>query len=360
MSESSQVIISGNLATAHRTITGALGLMELFGIPPQKSKQMIQNAGLPAHAFDDPSFPISANQHLALMNAILSQHQSDDSIISLVFLMSSNMKIEDFGVVGLIMKYSESFLEAVKVALVYPELSWGHSRVVISREPSCFRSTFTMELPKLPGISQEELEHLQYCCLVLDMMASIIEFKSILGNNNTPTQARLPFPAPADWHKVEQFTPCPIEFDADAAEIVFPLSIEEAVPIHANSLSRRNFEAIAQKLSSMLAEGVDFTERVSRWLWAYTPPLNRADLAEQLAMSERSLARKLKQEGTSYKELYNHVQTERAKNLLCNNSLSISDISEKLGYSEPAVFTRAFSSQTGIAPLKWRKERDES
>ncbi len=355
MSESNRVIVSGNLATAHRTITGALGLMEAFGITKPKSQEMIQNAGLPAHAFDDPSFPISANQHLELINAILSEQTSGESVITFVFLLAANLKIEDFGVVGLIMKFSESFQEAVRAALAYPELNWGHSRIVISEGPSEFTATFTMERPKLAGISPEKIDRLRCFCLVLDMVTASVEFISIVGEAYAPTRMTLPFSEPSDWSSAKQYAPCPVEFDAEATQVFFPLSIDKAIPIHANSLSRRNFEAIAQKLSSMLSEGTNHTERVSRWLWAYTPPLSRTDIATQLAMSERSLARKLKNEGTSYKALYNHVQTERAKNLLSNESLSIAEIADRLGYSEAAVFTRAFTAQTEMAPLKWRK-----
>jgi AraC-like DNA-binding protein len=355
MSESNDVIVSGNLATAHRTITGALGLMEAFGVTTQDSKEMIQNAGLPAHAFDDPSFPISANQHLELLNAILGEPKSDGSVIALVFLLASELQIENFGVVGLIMKYSESYQEVLRAGLAYPELNWGHSRIVVARVSTGFKTTFTMEQPKLAGISPERLEQLRCFCLLLDMMSTVMVTISIIGDLAVPIRITLPFCAPSDWSNVAQHAPCPIEFNAESAQVFYPFSIEQAVPINANSLWCRNFEAIAQKLSSMLSEGINHTERVSRWLWAYTPPLSRAEIATQLAMSERSLTRKLKNEGTSYKELYNHVQTERAKNFLRNSSLSISDIADRLGYSEPAVFTRAFATQTAMAPLKWRK-----
>ncbi|NIB42407.1 AraC family transcriptional regulator [Pseudomaricurvus alkylphenolicus] len=321
---------------------------------------MIQNVGLPAHAYEDPTFPISSNQHLELINLILNEMETDWSVIAIVFRMASELTIEHFGVIGLAMKYAETLREALRVALAYPELSWGHSRIVVTRGSSELTTTFTMEQPKLPGISTEQLERLRCYCLVLDLVAATAEVKSIMGEDHAPTRITLPFPTPPDWPQVKSFAPCPIEFDAEAAQTFYPLSIEQATPIHASSLSHRNFKAIAKKLSSSLAEDVDLTEQVSRWLWAYTPPLGRADIAKQLAMSERTLARKLKEEGTSYKDLYNHVQTERAKNFLRNESFTVSQIAHRLGYSEPAVFTRAFATQTGLSPLKWRKKKGKS
>ena len=91
-----------------------------------------------------------------------------------------------------------------------------------------------------------------------------------------------------------------------------------------------------------------------RWLWAYTPPPGRGEVAELLATSERNLTRQLAAEGTSYSELLARVQSERAKNLLRNRALSVSEIGYRLGYAEPAAFSRAFTRWTGQSPLKWR------
>jgi AraC-like DNA-binding protein len=120
----------------------------------------------------------------------------------------------------------------------------------------------------------------------------------------------------------------------------------------------RSYVSIAEKLSLMLAEDISLTERVTRWLWAYTPPLRRAEIASQLALSERSLTRQLGQEGTSYAELLAGVQEERARNFLRNRSLSVTEIGYRLGYTEPAAFTRAFTKWTGRSPLNWRKHTE--
>jgi AraC-like DNA-binding protein len=110
-------------------------------------------------------------------------------------------------------------------------------------------------------------------------------------------------------------------------------------------------------MSQMLAEDVSLEERVTRWLWAYTPPPNRSELADLLAMSERSLTRQLKLEGTSYSTLLARVQSERAQNFLRSSGLSVGEIGYRLGYSEPAAFTRAFTHWTGESPLQWRRSR---
>ena len=104
----------------------------------------------------------------------------------------------------------------------------------------------------------------------------------------------------------------------------------------------------------MLEEDFSLTERVTRWLWAYTPPLNRRELARLLSMSERNLTRQLGKEDTSYAHLLAHVQEERAKNFLRNPALSVTEIGYRLGYADPAAFSRAFTRWVGSSPLQWR------
>lgn len=84
------------------------------------------------------------------------------------------------------------------------------------------------------------------------------------------------------------------------------------------------------------------------------PDLTFAELVAAYC-SERSLTRLLTAQNTSYTELLALLQQERAQNFLRNRSLTVTEISERLGYSEPAAFTCAFSNWTGVSPLKWRK-----
>ena len=103
-----------------------------------------------------------------------------------------------------------------------------------------------------------------------------------------------------------------------------------------------------------MAEDADIAEQSSRLLWAYTPPPSREQLADMLGLSTRTFARRLKDAGTSYAKLLQRVQTERAKSYLRHTSVPISEIAERMGYSDPAAFTRAFQGWTGRTPARWR------
>lgn len=76
--------------------------------------------------------------------------------------------------------------------------------------------------------------------------------------------------------------------------------------------------------------------------------------ANLMHMSKRTLMRKLKQEGTSYQQIKDLVRRDTAIFFLAQQHLSVAEIAEKIGYSDPAVFARAFKAWTGLSPVEYR------
>ncbi|WP_028468616.1 AraC family transcriptional regulator [Neptunomonas japonica] len=73
-------------------------------------------------------------------------------------------------------------------------------------------------------------------------------------------------------------------------------------------------------------------------------------IAELLHMTARTLRRKLKDEGVSYQQIKDRLRCDTAIRLLTEESLSIADISQLIGFTEQAAFCRAFKNWTGVAP----------
>jgi AraC-like DNA-binding protein len=73
-----------------------------------------------------------------------------------------------------------------------------------------------------------------------------------------------------------------------------------------------------------------------------------ADIAADLAMSERSLRRSLSAEGTSFRGELDKVLAALAAERL--RSEAVDDVAAALGFSEPAAFRRAFRRWYGAAP----------
>lgn len=82
--------------------------------------------------------------------------------------------------------------------------------------------------------------------------------------------------------------------------------------------------------------------------------LSAPQLATLLNMSETSMRRKLKSEGTSYGEIRRRCQESVARYLLKSTSQDISCIGYGVGFESAAAFRRAFKSWTGMTPSEAR------
>ena len=85
--------------------------------------------------------------------------------------------------------------------------------------------------------------------------------------------------------------------------------------------------------------------------------MQAAAIAAQLGMSERSLSRRLTEEGTSFGEVLDHLRRRLALQYLEDDRLSIKQIAWFLGYSEPGAFNHAFKRWTGTSPGQTRNRR---
>lgn len=152
----------------------------------------------------------------------------------------------------------------------------------------------------------------------------------------------------------------PVKFQQQANALVFSEQFVNARVAH-NSQSLNNFlklapyhlvatrerdsneESLTNRIKNVL--GSDFTSK--------PPGIDQA--AVLLNMSSRTLRRVLEREGTSFQRIKDECRLQGAIRLLGENSLSIAQIAEKMGFDEPSAFHRAFKKWTGITPGIYRE-----
>lgn len=79
-----------------------------------------------------------------------------------------------------------------------------------------------------------------------------------------------------------------------------------------------------------------------------------AVVARRLAMTPRTLQRRLARAGTSFESLCDHARKQAARTYLADTTLSIAEVTYLLGYSEPTAFHRAFRRWHGTTPQAFR------
>jgi AraC-like DNA-binding protein len=94
-----------------------------------------------------------------------------------------------------------------------------------------------------------------------------------------------------------------------------------------------------------------------RQLLAGLPPGVRLSLdvaARNLGVTARTLQRRLRAEGVTFRSVLEEAALESAARTVAS-AATMSEASAKLGFSEPAAFHRAFKRWTGMTPRRFGK-----
>ena len=102
-----------------------------------------------------------------------------------------------------------------------------------------------------------------------------------------------------------------------------------------------------------------FMERIVKQVGEHMsdPDFRVESLSTVMNMAERTLQRKLKaMTNQTPQEVIRSMRLNRARELLENSKLSVSEVAFQVGYLEPTNFSRSFKKQFGISPSQLRSE----
>ncbi len=100
---------------------------------------------------------------------------------------------------------------------------------------------------------------------------------------------------------------------------------------------------------------IDFINKIQQIALNKNLKLSADDLSKELFTSRTQLHRKIKAlTGMSITEYFNHIRVEKAKELLENTSLTISEIAYEIGYQDISYFSKIFKKTYGMSPSAFR------
>jgi len=185
-------------------------------------------------------------------------------------------------------------------------------------------------------------------------LASLVRLcRQITGKQLKPVRVRLTHQAPRGHAAFARFIGCKIEYGAPRDEILFAREDGELHLVNADPfLNRVLVEVCEQTLSRQRRSIGAFTGRVENAIVPLLPhgSARAARLAADFGLSERTFARRLAEEGTTFTQLLDRLRLELARRYLVNEGLGISKVAWLLGYREVGAFSHAFRRWTGKSP----------
>ncbi|WP_440466776.1 AraC family transcriptional regulator [Pseudomonas sp. YH-1] len=150
------------------------------------------------------------------------------------------------------------------------------------------------------------------------------------------------------------------EFDAPRNAMLFALEDLQAPLPQAQISARDSGEQLCERLCGELALTLVATptaRQVQQLLLRDSASLlGASEVAERLGFSERTLQRRLTEEGQNLQALNDGIKQRLAERLLRESRMDLHGIAQCLGYAEAASFSRAFQRWTGQSPGRWKRQ----
>lgn len=178
----------------------------------------------------------------------------------------------------------------------------------------------------------------------------------ISGLQIPPTEVRFQHRAPADTREHQRIFRCPVLFEQADNALVFPKRLLSTPLSQADVQVRSMFDAYADRLLTEIKQGNSVLDQARLLLVEQlpqgTPEL--AQIAEQMAMSPRTLQRRLNDAGLSFNQLLEQTRKHLVLQYLADPALELGEIAYLVGFSEAGSLARAFRRWTGQSPHEYR------
>jgi AraC-like DNA-binding protein len=192
--------------------------------------------------------------------------------------------------------------------------------------------------------------------LVTDVSIAAVTrmLRTLCGDEWVPTRVRLPRTRPANAQPFSDTLGAEVVFGSELGAIEFPsFWLTRALP-GANQSLRAYFSGLVKLAQQSSDSEVERVRRIVRiQLFGGRPTAERA--AAVLGIHRRTMARRLSEEGLTFKQLVQDLRFEMACDMLAKSNAPMARIAEMLGYSDQTVFSRAFSRRFGHPPSHLRK-----
>lgn len=177
---------------------------------------------------------------------------------------------------------------------------------------------------------------------------------------NTPyrlTRVDFSYPAPATVTEHERIFQCPIRFGSDATRLVLAREVWDTPTTGADPALFSVLDAHARMLLEQLPAAEDIVQRVRDAIAAElrggSPKLET--IARQLAMSPRTLQRRLRERGYVFNDVLDSMRFDAAKSYLAHEDVAGAEVAFLLGFAAQSSFNHAFKRWSGLTPTDFRR-----
>jgi AraC-like DNA-binding protein len=318
----------------------AIARLESAGVPVAP---LLKRVGLTPELIAEPQERLSVRSQIALLDEAAIALEDD----CLGFTLARDHDPREIGLLYYVVASSRTLGEALKRLARYSRVT-NEALVFGYREGN--RLILNLGYAGVPRHSDRH--QIEFC-----MFAALRLCRMLTGQNLVPQHFSISHHRSEAIPEMARLVGTNVEFGADRDEFALNADARELPLVHADPfLNNLLLKYCETALADRRADKNQLRTRVENAI-ASVLPHGRVlveDVARSLGMSERTLARKLSDEGLNFTEILQELRRDLATRYLDDRKLHVSKIAWLLGFNEVSAFTHAFKRWTGKTPSEMR------
>jgi len=327
------------MSTRHSII----GLNEVLKWMEQKGysrQDLLANTGIDEERLLDPKGTLVPTEELSFYRNLITLSGNPNILLEAGF----KLNIATYGIWGLALISSPTFEKAITLGLQFIDFTYTYNQIIFFED----ERHAGMRIRQL-----SELGLLQRPMIERDVSAVFVLFQLLLQEERPVEEICFSWPRDRDEGYFESLFHCRIRFDMPVTEVRFAKSyLKHELPQH-NALAMELCRDQLEIIRPQLVVEQNIVDQVRQYL--LKTPLYRASMegcATSLAISSRTLRRRLTEASVSYQSVLDDFRRLLADKYLNDTQMTLDNIAERLGYSDAANFSHAYKRWTGNAPRR--------
>ncbi len=309
-------------------------------------KPYLEQAGLTNCVMQDGETEVFRRQYYDFIQGLLGQY----SIPAFGLKVGQKFSIADYGVLGYATISCSTLIQALQTFFRFQQ--------IVGSDASFSEEMRIEDGFAIIRINSPQASEPLYRFEVEEAIGQWSVSEMILENGHSMafSKVHFSFPKPEYHALLKEKLGCPVHFGKKASEIFISETLLNQRFSMANEITSQLCEQQCEKILQGLQQQAGLVEQVRRLIINQPGEVPDPDkVASYFNVSYRTLRRRLRDEGTSFKDIHNEVRMEMAMDYLRQTELTTQGIAYMLGFSEVTNFHRAFKKWQGCTPGEFRE-----
>jgi AraC-like DNA-binding protein len=303
---------------------------------------LLKKAGLTLDQIDDPAVRLKVRNQIAFLNLVADA--ANDELLG--FHLAQDFDLREIGMLYYVMASSDVLGDALKRATRYVRIV-NEGMQLKYRENEQLIVTFEY----LDVARHQDRHQVEF------FMASLVRLvRQLSGFDLFPERVNVMHHRSRFHAEFRKFFGCEVGFGSGTDEIAFSSTVRPMPLASADSYLNALLIAQCEQSHVNRLQPPEIRISVENEIVALLPhgKAQAPAIARKLGMSQRTLARRLASEKSSFTAVLDELKHDLAKHYLSESGVPITTIAWLLGYQEVSAFTHAFKRWTGKTPKQAR------